>query len=70
MRTSEETIYTFQDTTFDAIVKKIQKSIKDFESIGMTLDTIELKFQEFHCETEEQAEKRGQETLESHKDEK
>ena len=63
MRSSEETIYTFQDTTFEAIIKKIEKSIKDFESIGMTLQEIDLKFQNETIETEQQAEERGQETV-------
>jgi len=46
MRESNEIIWVWGKVTDEMVIEKIKKSIQDFRSIGLEIDSIELKYKE------------------------
>jgi len=46
MRESNEIIWVWGKVTDEMVIEKIKKSIQDFRSIGLEIDSIDLKYKE------------------------
>jgi len=46
MRESNEIIWVWGKITDEMVIEKIKKSIQDFRSIGLEIDSIDLKYKE------------------------
>ena len=46
MRTGEQTIFLWNNTTEEEVIEKIKKALTEFKSIGLEIQDITLKFQD------------------------